>query len=133
MRRGFEIEIAEAEGDAAPNIRAAARHPNATHPEERLIFWRRVWLFEIVCEPIRRVFIAHVEDGLHRTRLANRFGGHVAVFQGKRGLMFREIFVRLRAARFEERDFEAGFGKALACPAAGSARANDDDIELFTR
>src|SRR5882672_2894917 len=133
VRCGFEIEVAEAERDTAPNIGAAASHANATHPEKRLVFRRGVRLFEIVCEPVRGVLVADIEDGLDGTGLANELRSHIAVLQRKRGLMFGKILVRLWATRFEKRYLQASFREPLACPAAGGAGANNDDIEFFTR
>jgi len=40
-----------------------------------------------------------------------------------------EILVGLRAAGFEKRDLQAGFGEALAGPTAGSAGTDHDDVK----
>ncbi len=133
VRGGFEIEIAEAKGDAAPDIGAAARHADATHPEKRVVFRRGVGLFEIVREPIGGVLVAYAEDGLDRAGLANRFESHVAILQGEGGLVLRKIGVGLRAASFEESNFKTSFREAFASPTAGSAGADDDDVILFGR
>lgn len=95
-----------------------------------MIFWRRVGLFEIVSEPVRGVFVTDVEDGLDRTSFAQEFDCFISVFEREGGLVFSEICVGLRAARFEECDFEASFGEALASPSAGGTGADDDCVKL---
>src|SRR5215470_5133923 len=132
VRSGFEIKIAEAEGDAAPNVGPATGHSNAAHPEKGLIFRRGVRLFEIVCKPIGSVFVADTENGLHRSRFANCFQGHVAIFQFKGRFVFGEIFVGLRTTGFEKGYFQASFSQALASPSAGCAGADDNDVKFFT-
>ncbi len=130
---GFEIEVTVTKRNAAPDVGAAAGHSNAPHPEKRVAFGRGVRLFEIVGEPVSGVFVADVKDRLDRPRLSNEIRRHVAIFQIEFGFVFGKVGVGLRAAGFEQSDFEAGFREALARPAAGSAGANDDDIELFIR
>ena len=128
---GFEIEIAEAKGNASPDIGATAGHANTAHPKEWMIFWRGIRLFEIVCEPIGRVLVANTENGLDRTGFANCFQCHVAILQGEGGLVLREIGVGLRTACFEEGNFKACFRQPFASPTAGSAGAYDDDVIVF--
>ena len=57
---GFEIPIAEAQGDAAPDVGAAAGHAETAHPVKRFIGGRGVGLVVIVDEPVLRVFVADV-------------------------------------------------------------------------
>ena len=128
LRRGFEIPIAEAEADAAPDVGAAAGHPHAAHPIEGLVGGRGVGLFEIVDEPVVSVFVANFKFGLDGAGFADDFFGQIAIFEFERGLVFGEVFVGLRAAGFEKGNFQAGFREALAGPASGSAGADDDDV-----
>ncbi len=128
VRGGFEIPIAEAQAYAAPNIGAAAGHPQATHPVEGLVGGSGVRLFEVVDEPVVVVFAADLKFGLDGTRLADDFFGEVAVFEFERWLVFGEILVGLWTASFEQRDLQAGFSKALAGPASGSAGTDHEDI-----
>src|SRR6266851_6347266 len=127
-RGGFEIPIAEAQADAAPNVGSAARHAQAAHPVEGLVGRRCVWLFEIVDEPAVSVFVANPEFDLDGPCLADDFRHAVAVLEFERGLVFGEIPVGLRAAGFQQRDLQAGFREALARPPSRSAGADDDDI-----
>src|SRR5262249_13853760 len=98
------------------------------HPEERLIGWSSVWLFDVADEPVGVVFTAR-ESGLDGTRLAQNFRSHVAIFQVKGGIMFGEILVGLGLAGLEKGNLQSSFCKAFAGPSAGSAGTNNNDIE----
>ena len=125
---GFEIPIAEAQADAAPDVGSAARHAQAAHPVKGLVGGCCIRLFQIVDEPVEGVFVANAEFDLDRAGLADDFRRKVAVLEFELGLVFREILVGLWAAGFEQRDLQARFRKALAGPASRSAGADDDDI-----
>src|SRR6266403_3110730 len=127
-RGGFEIPIAEAQADAAPDVGSAAGHAQAAHPVKGLAGGRCIRLFQIVDEPVERIFVANAEFDLDRAGLADDFRRAVAVLELELGLVFGEILVGLRAAGFQQRDLQAGFRKALAGPASGSAGADDDNI-----
>ena len=127
-RGGFEIPIAEAQADAAPDVGASTRHAQAAHPVKRPVGRRCIRLFQIVDEPVVRIFVANPEFDLDGPCLADDFRRAVAVLELERGLVFGEILVGLRAAGFQQRDLQAGFCEALARPPSGSAGADDDDI-----
>ena len=127
-RGGFEIPIAEAQADAAPDVGAAARHAKATHPVKGLVGRSCVWLFQIVDEPVERILVANAEFDLDGAGFSDDFRRSVAVLELERGLVFGEILVGLQAAGFQQRDLQAGFREALAGPASGSTGADDDDI-----
>jgi hypothetical protein len=110
LRGGFEIPVAEAEADAAPNVGATAGNAETTHPVVWFVCGSRVGLVMIVDEPVLRVFVADVELRLDRVVLFDDRVGHAAVFQLEGGFVFGEIFVGLRATRFDDGDVESGFG-----------------------
>jgi len=118
---GFEVLIAKAEADPAPDIGAAAGHAETAHPVEGLVGGRRIGFVVVVDEPVLRVFVADVELGLNRMILADDPGRHVAVLELEGGLVLGEVGVGLRAAGFDNGNVEAGFGEALCGPAAGGA------------
>ncbi len=124
-----EIPIAESQADAAPDVGAATSHSNAPHPIKGLVSGSSVRFFEIVDEPLVRIFVTNAEFDLDGPRLANDFSRAVAVFQFERGLVFGKIFIGLRAASFEKRDLQAGLSEAFAGPAAGCARADNNNVE----
>ncbi len=110
MGGGFEIPIAEAEADAAPDVGAAAGHAEAAHPVEGLVGGSGVGLVVIVDEPVLGVFVADVELGLDRVIFCDDGIRHGAVLQLEGGLVLGEIFVGLGAASFDDGDVEASFG-----------------------
>jgi ATP phosphoribosyltransferase len=129
----LQIPIAEPQTHSPPNIRSPASHSQPPHPQKWLILRRGVWLLQIVHKPVLRVFVADIEDRLDGPRLEEYFIRHVAVLQFERRFVFGEIVVGLRTARFEQRYFQTRFREALTCPASRCSRANDNDIEVFTR
>jgi len=133
VRGGFEILIAEAEADAAPDVGAAAGDAEAAHPVEGLVGGRGVRFVVIVDEPVLRVFVADVEFALDRVILFDDGIRHVAIFQFEGGFVLGEIFVGLRATGFDDGDVEAGFGEALCGPAAGGAGADYEDVKICWR
>src|SRR5690349_18558302 len=126
-RRSLEVPIAESQAQAPPNVGPPTRDPQAPHPVKWLVGRGCVGLFVIVHKPIAVVLIAS-EFGLDRPRLAQNLRGHVTVLQLEGRFVLGEIFVRLRLARFEQRDFQSGFRQALARPAARSAGAYNYDV-----
>ena len=130
VRGGFEILIAEAEADAAPDVGAAAGDAETAHPVKGLVGGRGVGLVVIVDEPVLRVLVADIEFALDRVIFGDDRLRHVAVFQLEGGFVLGEIFVGLWAAGFDDGDVEAGFGEALCGPAAGGAGAYDEDVKI---
>ena len=104
VRGGFEILIAEAEADAAPDVGAAAGHAEAAHPVEGLVGGRGVGLVVIVDEPVLRVFVADVELPLDGVFFCDDGVRHVAVFELEGGFVLGEVFVGLRATGFDDGD-----------------------------
>src|SRR5260370_39391149 len=90
-RGGFEIPIAEAQTDAAPDVSSSARHAQATHPVKGLVGGRCIRLFQIVDEPVERIFVANAEFDLDRAGLADDFRRAVAVLEFEHWLVFTEI------------------------------------------
>ncbi len=129
LRGGFEIRVAETQTHAPPDVRAAAGHPQAAHPIERLIFGRCVRFLEIIDEPVVVVLAADVELRLNGTRLPHDFRREIAVFQFECRFVFGEIGIGLGASSLQQRDFQARLRQALAGPAAGRAGAHHQDIE----
>src|SRR6202045_4292504 len=127
-RGAFEIPIAEAQTNAAPDVSSSARYAQATHPVKGLAGGRCIRLFQIVDEPVERIFITNAEFDLDRAVLADDFRRAVAVLEFERGLVFREILVGLRAAGFQQRYLQARFREALAGPASRSSGTDNDDI-----
>ena len=135
VRRGLEIEIAQAIALPAPDIGSAANHTHAAEVAVGHVLGSRVRFVVIVGEPLIIPLGAGVALSLNGPRLLDdRRNGfakfHIAVGQVVNGYMLGEVDVGLRPAAIEHKDMGAAFREHFRRPTPGCARANHNDIVL---
>src|SRR5262249_56455922 len=90
-------QIAQPQADAAPNIRAASGHSQATLPAERFPLRCCVRLFQVIADPLVVRLHAGVAVFLDRARAANDGFGTLAIGELENRFVLIEVRVRLRA------------------------------------
>ncbi len=132
-RGGLEVEVAEAIGLTAPDIRAPADHPDSTHPRKALTWRRRVRLEAIVGVEAGVPLVARVGLRLLGARGGERRLRQPAVRQRRRRHVLAVVRVRGGTPGLEHRHPRTGRRQPLGHPPAGGPRPNHDRVESIHR
>ena len=108
MAGSGEIELGQAVALTRPSQRAPSKLAAAS-PLKGLILWIRVWIPDVIDEPLEVRFPACVLHALDRAVAAD-FRGPATVFQVERAQVFGELGLGRAMPRFKQRDAHPRLG-----------------------
>ena len=126
MAGGGEVELGQTVALTRPGQRAPSELA-AAGPLERLVLGIRVWISDVIYEPLEVRFPACVLHALDRAVAAD-FWGSATVLQVERAQVLGELGLGRAMPRFEQRDAHARLGQGLGDPAPGRPGTDNDRV-----